>query len=282
MILHLENGRIGNQLLQYVGLKKYFPKEKIYFLGRKSIDKFFDNVYIHFISIDKLNQFIPYGIVRRILFFLSNIRVIGKIKENQDSKTFKLILQKGLFWKIFLTDNIFFQHKDFLNQINKTPILKPRLINKSLKWLKKRKINININPLVFVHIRRGDYKKWPSKKFPAVLNLNWYKRAMNLIKKKINNPIFIIITDDKYYTKKYFKESKKLLISNNVFQIDLSIMSLCHSGILSASSFSWWGAFFAKKNKKKNFFIAPKNWAGHRLKKMYPKNFYTSWLTYID
>ena len=29
MILHIENGRLGNQLFQYIGLKKYFPKDKI-------------------------------------------------------------------------------------------------------------------------------------------------------------------------------------------------------------------------------------------------------------
>ena len=88
--------------------------------------------------------------------------------------------------------------------------------------------------------------------------------------------------DDTLYLRSVFKESKNLIISNNLPETDLSIMSLCSYGILSASSFAWWGAFYAKiYNKKRNYFIAPKYWIGHRSKKWLPKNFFSKWITYV-
>ena len=60
-------------------------------------------------------------------------------------------------------------------------------------------------------------------------------------------------------------------------------MGLCSHGILSASSFSWWGALYSKNfNKNKNYYIAPKFWVGHRLKKWIPNNFFTNWITYVE
>lgn len=90
------------------------------------------------------------------------------------------------------------------------------------------------------------------------------------------------MSDDKYYLKKIFKESSSVFISYNKPEIDLSIMSFCNAGILSPSSFSWWGAFYAKiRNQNNNYFIAPKYWIGHRIYTWIPENFYTKWITYI-
>ena len=85
--------------------------------------------------------------------------------------------------------------KDVKNYTN-TPTIKPHLTHQAEKWLKIKGINIKTHSVVFVHFRRGDYLYWPSKEFPAVLSLDWYKKAMSLIKEKIQNPIFILISDD--------------------------------------------------------------------------------------
>jgi len=61
------------------------------------------------------------------------------------------------------------------------------------------------------------------------------------------------------------------------------MMSLCDGGVLSASTYSWWPAFFSFYKNKNKVFFAPKYWAGHRLKQYFPLNFsYTSFLKYID
>ena len=94
---------------------------------------------------------------------------------------------------------------------------------------------------------------------------------MLYIKNIVKKPIFVIMGDDTLYLQSVFKESKNLIISNNLPEIDLSIMSFCSHGILSPSTFAWWGAFYARsKHKLNTTFLAPKYWCGHRKKNGIP------------
>jgi len=191
-------------------------------------------------------------------------------------------VRRGLLLNIYVADSVYFQHQDCIKDIVNPPILKKTLLRLAREWLKKKNIFSYQKRLVFVHIRRGDYLFWPSIKFSAALHLTWYKRAMLKISNKINKPIFILMSDDPFYIRKNFKESNVLIISNNKAEVDLAIMSMCSHGVLSPSSFSWWGAFFARSQKKNSsHFIATKFWAGHRQNKWYPSYFYTNWFNYI-
>ena len=267
MIFFFENGRLGNQLIQYIGLKSYFSKERIIFLGCETLFDTFDNVEALFLSKKKIDKWFHYGLLRKILFFLVRIRIFGKITEDRQSNSYKVISKKGFFWNIFVAENFFFRIKDIKN-FTKPPLLKTHLITQAEEWLKIKGINIKTDSVVFVHFRRGDYLHWPSKEFPAVLSLDWYKKAMSLMKEKLQNPIFILISDDKYYLKDIFKESKTLFISENNLEVDFSIMSLCKYGVLSASTFALCSAYYANLDKKnKTFFVAPKYWENHRSKK---------------
>jgi hypothetical protein len=285
MILFFENGRLGNQLFQYHGFKNYFPKQQLFFFGCKRLKNSFDNLDVSFIDEkNKLNNLL-FQILKKILNFLSEIGFLGKINQLDKKKDFKLNVRKGLLWNIYVAQNIYFQHNKCIKKIIKPPIFKNNLLKLAQNWLKNKNIFPKNSNLVFVHVRRGDYLSWPHPNFPAVLDLVWYEKAMSIIKKKINKPIFIIMGDDPYYLQDAFKESKSLIISKNSPEIDLAIMSKCFHGILSPSSFAWWGAFFIKSKRSDKIssnFIAPKFWAGHRLKKFIPQGFFTSWITYIN
>ena len=163
------------------------------------------------------------------------------------------------------------------------PKLKHDLEESALSWLSTTRLALESKSLVFVHVRRGDYLEWPSRELPAVLNSNWYKQAIKRMQEKIENPVFVLMGDDQFYLRNNFEESKKIVISDNSPEIDLAIMSFCHSGILSASTFAWWGAFYARsKQKQKSIFLAPMYWCGHQSKKWFPTNFRTDWITYIE
>ena len=283
MILFSSSGRLGNQLFQYAGLKKYFPNHSFIFFGCEELLECFDNVDVRFIRKDTIIRRVFSLLLNRIIFFLSNVGILGRITEDSNSNRFSLIVQKGLSPGIFVPQNIYFQHFDVLDHIDNPPVLKPYLLEQAMCWLQKKEINSNNDSPVFVHIRRGDYLTWPSREFPAVLDLSWYKRAMDSIQEKISNPVFIFMGDDQNYLRNVFVESESLAISDNSPEIDLALMSLCSSGILSASSFAWWGALYSRTTKKNNaYFIAPKYWAGHRSKKWYPANFRTEWINYIE
>lgn len=282
MIFFLEDGQLGNQLFQYCGFRQYFPEHKLLFLGCDDLQRTFQCNEARFVSKAALDRLLPFGILKRIVFFLVAARILGRIQEC-DEKIFQLVLRKGLLWNIYVPQNVFFQHGDVINQIQFTLHLKPHLIKLAHDWIRKREIDISLVLLVFVHVRRSDYMIWPSKEFPAILDLVWYKRAMETIKKQVSNPVFILMGDDLFYLRDVFEESNNLFISSNMPEIDLAMMSICHSGILSASTFAWWGAFLAQS--KRNFdgkFIAPLYWGGHRARTWYPKSFSTNWLTYEE
>lgn len=279
MIIFFGSGRLGNQIFQYVGLKHYFPKHKLFFFGCPTLRNTFNITDVTFIS-SNTNSFL-YKVLKIILYFLIKFRFLGEIKEINNNT--KLYVQRGLLWNMLIAQNIYFQYNSFTNTIFNLPTIKNKLLAFAKNWLRKKKVFKKKSNLVFVHIRRGDYFSWPDVNFPAVLDLRWYKKNMIHIKNIVKNPIFVIMGDDNLYIRNSFKESKSLIISNNLVEIDLSIMSLCSFGILSPSSLAWWGAFYGKNyNKKKNYFIAPKYWAGHRRKKWFPANFHTDWITYIE
>lgn len=283
MIIFFEFGRTGNQLFQYIGLKKYFPSEKLVFFGCESLEKYFDEIDVYFINKKKKVMRFLFKLLRTVTFCLADLRILGCIEENDQLDKFNIIIKKGFISNLFVARNIYFQHKDIVNHIEHPPLLKKYLQKEVLRWLDYKKINFKTTPIIFVHIRRNDYQNWPSKENPALLNYDWYKNAIEILKNKFSNPVFIIMGDDIEYIKNCFKETQTLLISNNTPEVDLCIMSMSTSGILSASSFSWWGAYYARINKNKNsIFIGPKFWGGIRMKKWFPPNFKVDWITYIN
>jgi hypothetical protein len=281
MIIFFEYGRIGNQLFQYQGLKNYFPKHKLFFFGCASLQNTFNIIDATFINL-KINSLL-HKVLKKIFFFFIKLRILGEIKETTVNDNTKLYVRRSLLWNVYIAHNIYFQHASFINKITNPPSIKKKYLILGKNWLIKKEVFKKKSNLVFVHIRRGDYLSWPDVNFPAALDLRWYKKNMLNIKNRVKKPIFVIMGDDTLYLRSVFKESKNLIISNNLPEIDLSIMSLCSCGILSASSFAWWGAFYAKiHNKKGNYFVAPKYWIGHRSKKWLPKNFFSKWITYVN
>lgn len=284
MILFFENGRLGNQLFQYSGLRKYFPDQNLIFFGCEDLKKSFDNIEVKFISKRLELEKFHFRMLRIIFLLLAKVRVFGKITHSIGKRNFKVAVQPSFLLNVYIADSIFFQHQDCTKNLAVVPVLKKKILKFAEDWLKKKKILSFKKQMVFIHIRRGDYLTWPFTKFPAFVDINWYRIAMLKIKKKINKPIFIIMSDDLSYVRKHFKESNFLIISENQAEVDLAIMSMCSGGILSPSSFAWWGAFMArskKTDKVNKYFISPKFWAGHRLKKWFPAYFYTNWISYI-
>jgi hypothetical protein len=79
-----------------------------------------------------------------------------------------------------------------------------------------------------------------------------------------------------------FSKYPNVVISENCQYVDLALMKQCSMGILSASSFAWWGAWFSFQNEKNyNIYIAPKYWGGHRTRHWYPEGFIFDWITYF-
>jgi hypothetical protein len=106
-----------------------------------------------------------------------------------------------------------------------------------------------------VHIRRGDYLRFPND-HPTLLN-DYYFKSFDKMKK---NTKFIVFSDDITWCKDNIKGNNMFYIEDETDYVNLILMSLCKHNIIANSSFSWWGAWLNKNKNKK--VIAPKIWFG--------------------
>lgn len=288
MIIFFKDGRLGNQLFQYVGLNLLFPKQKIIFFGCDEITELLCNCSSVSLKLKIFGKFFSLKWIINFLIFFVRIKLIGSIREERAGNQYFIKKKLGLI-PIFLVISCFFQHRYITDLMHKNSNLlrlriKQKYIEKAENWLIKKKIRVSPNKLIFVHIRRGDYLSWPSEDFSASLSLNWYLSAIKFFEDNSINPHFIILSDDPKYFANSFSNYANISVSFNSSLVDMALMSLCGHGILSPSSYSWWGAWFSKSryNYKKNIFIAPKYWIGHSLKQWYPEGFKTKWITYFE
>lgn len=129
---------------------------------------------------------------------------------------------------------------------------------------------------VGVHVRRGDYL-WAQHTSYNICNLEYYKKCVDSINRKVKDPIFYIFSDDINWCKKSFDfiPSDKVVhvdfTDNSKPGEDLYLMSLCSHFIIANSSFSYWGAFLSKNPKK--LVLAPKRWFERSKSYQIPSNF---------
>jgi hypothetical protein len=285
MIILFENGRLGNQLFQYIGIKKLYKEHKIILIGFESLMHACNYIDAYIIS-KKIFKYQLFLKATQFFFgILAIIRLISSANELcNDANEYGIKLKKGLFCNIILVIDSYFQDKIFFNDIPKHLDIKKEIRESGIYKLQKLCKGATNRAKVFVHIRRGDYVAWPDRAKPAVLPYSWYAKAIIRIREVLDDPLFIICTDDIPYAEDFFKEDENFIIMQTDESSDLAIMSQCDHGILSSSSFSWWAAYFSSRKSidsdKRFLFIAPIYWLGHRERKWHPSGIRTDWIEY--
>lgn len=109
---------------------------------------------------------------------------------------------------------------------------------------------------VAVHVRRGDYlNKINQGKISVIDNKEYYFKAFNLAENKLYNPTFCFFSDDIDWCRETFGP----VVSNSIFVVndgdnasllDLFSIAQCEHGIMSPSTFSYWGNWLRNPEKK--------------------------------
>lgn len=124
---------------------------------------------------------------------------------------------------------------------------------------------------VSIHIRRGDYVTLDYvNKIHGTCSLDYYKKAIEYITKRVENPHFFLFSDDiKWVIENLKIESPYTVVDYNQGKgwLDMHLMKNCKHNIIANSSFSWWGAWLNENPDK--IVIAPINWT---VKKWTTKN----------
>lgn len=114
---------------------------------------------------------------------------------------------------------------------------------------------------VAVHIRRGDYLK-NYRYYGGICDETYYMRAIQLVKSKVEFPVFFVFSDDLRWAKSFLGDRNDIVYIEEDTQtpayIDLMLMSMCKHQIIANSSYSWWGAWLNDYGQK--MVIAPSVW----------------------
>lgn len=115
---------------------------------------------------------------------------------------------------------------------------------------------------VSLHVRRGDYVTNSKNRFIGTCSLGYYQKAIELIRNKVQKPVFFIFSDDIGWVKENLRvDNDAVLVTHNIgceSYNDMCLMSMCKHHIIANSSFSWWGAWLNKNPNK--IVIAPEKW----------------------
>ncbi len=102
---------------------------------------------------------------------------------------------------------------------------------------------------VAVHIRRGDYVTTH-----IVLPVTYYKRAKTEIEKRVQDPIYIVFSDDYKWAKEHVDLGENVVYVDEVTDWkdyeQLYVMSRCKNQIIANSTFSWWAAWLNQNQDK--------------------------------
>ncbi|GAG52969.1 unnamed protein product, partial [marine sediment metagenome] len=119
----------------------------------------------------------------------------------------------------------------------------------------------NVNS-VAIHIRRKDYLTNPkTKKYHGFCSLQYYQKAIQEIRNRINSPRFFIFSDDISWAKENLEVKNAVYVDNNPpgkGYEDIRLMKNCKHFITANSSFSWWGAWLSENKEK--IVLVPKKW----------------------
>lgn len=136
--------------------------------------------------------------------------------------------------------------RDIEKKIRKTfKFNENKLNNESKKWLEQ----ILGGNSCSVHIRRGDYLE--NSVWNGVANLDYYRKAIALIKEKFPDIQFFIFSNDEPWARHNFSDYGCSFINCNKGSDswqDMFLMSRCRHHINANSTFSWWAAWLCPYN----------------------------------
>jgi len=105
---------------------------------------------------------------------------------------------------------------------------------------------------VSVHVRKGDFHG----KIGHEVEKEYYQKAIQYINHVMNHPKFFVFSDDIAWTRENIDFGEQAIFAEyrceNGAICDLMCMAKCKHGIMSASTFSWWGNW-----RKEGIVIAP-------------------------
>jgi len=126
----------------------------------------------------------------------------------------------------------------------------------------------------------GDRASFTLNGHSTLLPDAYYLAAADKLRRRFDDPFFVIVGDDPDHAESLFGDLPRKFVSRLSIPEDLALMSLCSGGVLSNSTFVWWGAFLGEPG---GIYLAPRYWSGFAWGEWSPSGMNTALVTeYLD
>ncbi len=173
-------------------------------------------------------------------------------KINLDNYSNKLFLEGH-----FESEKYFYEYKDDLKKIFK---VKNNLLENNNLYIN----DIKNNNSVSICIRQKRYSEGRLKNNDKSLKftkdtIDYIHRAITYIKKKIDNPMFFVWSNDFKNLREHFNEKEYVFVENSINKSlnDFHLFNFSKHFIVGPTSFHWWGAWL--NNNPNKICLRPKN-----------------------
>jgi hypothetical protein len=239
LVIVILEGGIGNQLFQYTAAKKISLQTGSRLIlnnYRLSVSRSHRKFFLNQLNIN--DRIIPWPLNRILqnkpLLNLKPDNRIIKLISDSDPKppNCKIILMSGYFMN---KSNIIGMER----MLNKNMVL----VNPSSQF-KTASMRLGHENSISIHIRRGDYV---SNTAFGTIGPEYYRRAMDFMVEKVENPLFCVFSDEPEWVKslkQFWSGRRVFFVHEKISDLEeLFLMSSCHHQIIANSTYSCWAAY---------------------------------------
>ena len=204
------------------------------------------------------------NLYKKILIFFDIFNKNKKFffeKKNKNKFTHYSPLNLSGAHNFFFLDGNFESEKYFLDC--RDDLLKEFVIRNTEQFLNNKYLNIiKNNNVISICVRQNRFSERIGNKFSSIgLNrsilfveetIDYINKAIRYFDKKVNNPKYLIWSNNFDNLEKYFDSKKFTFVINNNDKIltDFYLLTQCKYFIVGPSTFHWWGAWLSNFDDK--------------------------------
>ncbi len=273
------DGRLGNQIFQYVAIHKIRGTTKLLSPSLRSLQNVFqlpENVRIWRIpaNIEKIIRRVLVPVLARPLFKWLRLGVyctepMTRMPNGSSDPGGEMTVQRGLLPITFIDGGFYQNLSDALTaadfrqlKIRDDVLARAREVICSVMagrpW-----------PGAVMHVRRGDYVGYSAYGLDSILlQADYFHRAARTARLSMeDHPEILVVTDDPEWCERELAALKPFTVVSVSEAIDFALLSMFPVSILSNSTFSLAAACIGTDVKR---VIGPEFWFGHAVNQWYP------------
>ncbi|XP_064092505.1 galactoside alpha-(1,2)-fucosyltransferase 2-like [Macrobrachium nipponense] len=247
VIIH-DGGRLGNKMCQYISLyllRHIFGiRVSITERMKSTLSLFFKNISLpvqDFKCFTRNTKRIMYD----DLYNMLHTEALEHFKRRDKGANMNLLNESYYIFHHPCPRDVITAHRSLVREVLtfQDDVMKraKRNVKRALKYKNRSWHN---STLVTVHVRRRDYTRYMMKHYNLTqLDEVYFQRAFNFFRKRTDNPVFVVVSDDHGWCQEVLETSDVAVAGTKKDPIiDLAVLSLGDHHIISYGTFSFLGA----------------------------------------